>query len=110
MNDIILTVIELLKSGHPCSIGDIQLDTNKLGEITITGFSKYNNLKNITKEIALKELGETKSIYIGMVEVSNEMKIFTQGRPVIFNLNYDDAGKTSLLICSEKNGLIDWKI
>lgn len=42
--------------------------------------------------------------------LSNELKHFAEYRCKEFVLYYDDVGKTSIEICSEKEGIIEWKI
>ena len=65
------------------------------------------NVKNITKTRALKELKETKELFKKMINTSNDLREFIEGREIEYVLSYN-YGMGSLEICSEKNGIIKW--
>jgi hypothetical protein len=102
------TAIDLLKQGKSLKVGDVRLGIDETGGIEIAGWSQYLNLENLTRSVALKELEETKSLFDQMVETSTALKLFSDGKKISYSLYFDDAGKTSITICSESNGELRW--
>ena len=110
MQSKIKTAIEFLKDNHSFLVGDLQLNINGLGDIEITGWSQNTNFQNLTKKSCLQELIEIKQLFFEMLNASSELKEFIMGRAMKFNLWFDDYGKASIAICSEKNEVIEWQL
>lgn len=110
MRNRIKTAIEFLKDGTPFTVGDIRLGVTEMGDIEVAGWSRYINFENLTKENSLKELDEIKSLFKEMIESSPELKMFIEGKDVLYSLYYDDYGKVSITICSEKKGVLKWEL
>jgi len=110
MENKIDIAVEFMKKNQTAKVGDLRLGANSLNEIEVAGWSNYSNLKNITKQIALKELQEIKDLFSEMVETSNKLKFFLIGKSIKHILYYDDAGKASITICTEEDGKIEWKV
>ena len=106
----IQVVLEFLKRGEPFTIGDIRLTPNNSNEIEIAGWSQYVSFKNLTKEVCTKELNEVKKLFSEMCETYSELKDFVKKKELEFSLYFDDYGKASIKICSEKNENIKWSI
>jgi hypothetical protein len=108
MSNRIKTAIEFLKDNQSFLVDDLRLSVNQADDIEVTGWSQYTNLKNLTKAKSLEELEEIKILFLNMREDSPELEIFLKERNVIFNLWFDDYGKASIEICSEKNDVVYW--
>jgi len=109
MENKIDIAIEYMSENRSFKVGDLRLGANDLNEIEVAGWSNYLDLKNITKQIAFKELQEIKSIFSKMLEGSDNLKSFLIGKNIKYVLYYDDAGKASITICTEENGIIVWR-
>ena len=110
MRDRIKIAIEFLKDKKSFTVGDLRLGVNKSADIEVTGWSQYTNFRNLTKENSLEELQEIKSLFYDMLKISPELVNFIKGKDIVFNLYFDDYGKASIEICSEKDGNIWWKV
>ncbi|MGN6568264.1 MAG: hypothetical protein ACTHJ0_09940 [Flavipsychrobacter sp.] len=108
MQDNINTVVENLKHNESALIGSLRLSTNESGDIEVTGWSNYIEYKNITKEIAHKELLEVKQEFTSLCAEFPELNKFIGGKSIIFHLWFDDNGKGSVSVCSEIDGGIHW--
>lgn len=108
MEDRIKTAVEFLKDGQSFKVGDLRLGVEKPGNVYVTGWTTYNNLENLTKQIALKELQEIKHLFQKMVDISPELKEFIEDKSIEFNLAFD-YGQGAIGVCSEKEGKIIWE-
>jgi hypothetical protein len=100
--------LEFLKEGKFFKVGALNLNALEKGILNVTGYSRYNSLSNISEAKYLEEINEIKFIFKKMINSSAELGNFIKDKKVIFNLDFDDAGKTSILICSESSGKITW--
>jgi hypothetical protein len=112
MNEIELkhrinNAILLLTDGHPFRVGNLTFSCKNNKQFSVTGWTLKNDLKKITKTIALNELTETKELFNKMTSTSKELADFIIGRQVEYHLGYD-YGMGGLEICSEINGQIKW--
>lgn len=110
MRDKIKIAIEFLKDKKSFLIGDLRLGVNKLGDVEVTGWSQYTDFRNLTKEKSLEELQEIKSLFYKMLKISPELVNFVKEKNITFGLYFDDYGKASIEICSERNGTIKWEV
>ena len=39
-----------------------------------------------------------------------DLKNFILNKKVVFNLYFDDYGKASIIICTEHDGIVEWKL
>ena len=78
--------------------------------LEVTGWSQYKNFDNLTKQKTLDELKELKDLFIKIVNAFPTLKNFIVNKSIIFNLYFDDYGKASIPICSEKNCKVEWMI
>ncbi len=108
MREKINTAIEFMKDGKSFRVGDLRLGMNEFYEIEVSGWSNYLNLENIDKTVALNELTGIKSQFLFMIKNSSELATFIEEKVIEFILFYDDSGKGSLQLVSEKNGIIKW--
>lgn len=108
MENRIKMAVEFLKDGQSFKVGDLRLGVENPGSVYVTGWSTYNNLENLTKQIALKELQEIKGLFQKMVNASPELKEFIQYKSVEFNLAFD-YGQGAIGVCSEKDEKIVWE-
>lgn len=104
----IKTAIEFLKDGLPFKVGELYLGISEDNILNVTGASQYIDLKNITKQGAIKELEEIKLMFEKMTSVSFELKNFVSNKKVKFNLDFD-YGMGDIRICSELNGILKWE-
>jgi|SRR5688572_25491760 hypothetical protein len=108
MGNRIKAAVDFLKDGKSFRIDDIRLGLIEFGVIEVAGWSQYVHIENITKNRALQELDEIKALFSQMVESSPELKDFIQGKNIVYSLYYDDYGKASINVCTEKTGILEW--
>lgn len=107
---IIKTAIEFLKDGQPFTVAELRLSIEENNTLRVTGWSQCINFENLTTRQSVKELEEIKVIFKKMIEVSLELQAFIQGKSIEYSLFFDDYGKVSIPICSEKKGLVLWEV
>ena len=110
MSSRINTAVEFLKEGKSFRVGDLRLGIDETGDIEVAGWSQFVNFDSITKETCIKELKEIKALFGEMIEDSPEAVTFFQNKAVIYALYFDDYGKASISLCSEKEGVIKWHL
>jgi len=109
MENRIKIAVEFLKNGQSFMVGDLRLGIEKPGSVYVTGWSTYDNLENLTKQIALKELQEIKCVFQKMVDISPELKDFIGNNSIEYNLAFN-YGQGAIGVCSEKDGKIIWEL
>ena len=109
MEGRIKTALEFLKDGQSFTVGELKLGVEQEGVLEVTGWSQYKNFENLTKQQSLKELEEIKALFYKMVNVSKDLKNFIENKSIEFNLYFDDYGKGSIGICSEKDKILAWE-
>ncbi len=109
MEERIKTAFQFLKDGQSFTVGELRLGAEKLGVIEVTGWSQYIDFANLTKLQCLKELEEIKALFHKMVDVSPELRDFIKYKSTVFTLCFDDYGKGSIELCSEKENKITWE-
>jgi len=110
VNNKIQTAIEFLKNDRTFLLGEIRLGIIGSGSIEVAGWSQWLNIENISKQNSLKELERIKSFYSEIIAGSSELQHFVKGKDTIFSLYFDDGGKTSIAICSERNAALLWHL
>ena len=110
MGKRIKTALKFLRDGQSFTVGDLRIGAESPGVVKVIGWSRYNNFVNLTKQHSLKELKEVKTTFYKMVDVSLDLKDFVKDKLIEFNLYFDDYGKGSISICSEKEGEIKWEV
>ena len=106
--EILSKAVEYLQRGERVNVGDLWIEVEKYAVIVI-GFSDFANLENISQQIALRELRETKELFLKMVLTSEKLKDFVSDKTIKYHLNYD-TGKASFPICSEVGNLVSWNV
>lgn len=101
--------ISFLKKGETLVIGDITISQYGKDFLNVIGWSSYSDLKNLTKEIVLKELDEVKSIYSMVCEAFSLFDSYQKEKSVKFELAFD-SGKGGVGICSQSGEKIKWYI
>ena len=84
----IKTAIEFLRDGLPFKVGELYLGMSEGNILDVEGISQYIDLKNVTKQGAMKELEEIKSMFEKMISVSFELKNFVSEKKVRYNLDF----------------------
>ncbi len=102
--------LEFLKDGHYFSVGDLRLGVKGSDIVVVTGWSKYTNFTDLSKEKCLKELMEIKSQFASMVDSSQDLRVFIENKSIEYSFAYDDHEKGSTPICSERYGVVEWDI
>jgi len=110
MEKRIRTALEFLKDGQSFTVGELRLGAEKPGVIEVTGWSQYTNFANLTKKQCLRELEEIKALFYKMVDTSPGLKDFIEDKSAEFNLYFDDYGKGSIGLCSEKDKKVTWEV
>lgn len=110
MESRIKIALEFLKDGQPFNVGDLRLSIGDKNTLVVSGWSRYLNFSNLTKNSSLKELAEIKSIFSNIVYASDDLKKFIENKSIEYLLCYDDGGKASIDICSEKDGILKWQL
>ncbi len=103
----IKTAVEFLTDGQSFNVCDLRLDIGN-NTLSITGWTLYANIENITKSQSLRELEDVKTLFNKMIDSSAELKAFVADKKVEYSLCYDDYGKGSIIICTEKDGILKW--
>ena len=103
------TAVEFLKEGQSFGVGDLRLGIEK-NTITVTGWSQYSNIENLTKRQALQELEVIKILFARMIDAFTELRNFIGDKKIEYNLYFDDYGKGSFIICSEKDRTVKWEM
>lgn len=104
----IRNVLEILQDHNSFKVGDLTFSAKDDSSFSVTGWTMNNELKNITKQSALNELNEIKSLLKRMVQVSTELSEYLKQRQIEYTLGYD-YGMGGIGICSEIDGQIKWK-
>ena len=112
-NEEIITKINAalgyLRNGESITIEKLRLE-NDTENFNVIGWSEFINFENLTKSQSLKDLEEVKEVFSRIANVSEEFRNFVKDKTIVYNLYFDDAGKASIAICSEKDGLVKWHI
>src|ERR1700724_2863566 len=94
------TAIEFMKEGRSFPIGNLRFGINDTGNIEVAGWSNYLEFSNLTKDRSTEELNNTKSLFFRIVNTFPKLKEFIKGKDIEYRLYFNDAGKTSITICS----------
>ena len=98
----------LLNNCHSLNVGELTFGSDNSNHLSVTGWTLTNNLENITKESALNELFEIKTLFSKMVNNSTEFAEFIKQRQIEYYLAYD-YGMGGIGLCSEIDGQIKWE-
>ncbi|PXV57154.1 hypothetical protein CLV62_1544 [Dysgonomonas alginatilytica] len=109
MKDRIDNLVLLLQDGKPYQVGDLNFGMISKNILYVTGYTNYSDLNNLSKSKALEELSCIKNTFNDMVNYSEKLRTFIQGKKIKFNLAYN-YGKGGFGICTEKDGKIEWII
>jgi hypothetical protein len=104
----IRNAITVLSGGHSFQVGELSFNAKDKQTFSVTGWTVKNDLKSVTKSVALNELNEIKSLFEKMIQVSSELSDFIEQRKIEFNLGYD-YGMGGIGICTEIDGQITWE-
>ncbi len=104
----IKTALTLVADGHSLNVGDLTFSFKDKKHFLVNGWTNNNLLENVTRQSALNELTEIKSVFAKMVDTSNELSEFIKGRKIEYHLGYD-YGIGGIGICFEKDGQIIWE-
>lgn len=107
--DRIKTAVEFLKDGQSFKVDALRLGI-AANVIEVAGWSQYIYLDNLTKKQSLTELEEIKALFFKMVDTSLDLKNFILGKIIEYVLYFDDYGKGSIIICSERDNVVKWEI
>lgn len=110
MESRIKLAIEFLKHNQSFLVGDLRLSVNATGGMQITGWSHYTDFRNLSKAFYLEELNAVKQMFSDVLMSSEDLKRFVKGKEIEYYLDFDDYGKASVGICSEKHNHIKWYI
>lgn len=108
MEGRIKAVIKFLKNNQSLLVGDLRLGVSATGDVQVTGWSHYTGIRNLSKAVCLEELIEVKQKFSDMLMSSEDLRRFINDKVIEYCLYFDDYGKTSIGICSEKNNHIKW--
>ena len=67
LNHRLKSAMILLKNCHSLNVGELTFGSDNSNHLSVTGWTLTNNLENITKESALNELFEIKTLFSKMV-------------------------------------------
>lgn len=99
---------QLLQDNSSLKVGDLTFSLAQNKELIVIGWTNFIHFENLTKRQSLIELNEIKESFKLMLHSSKELAEFAKNKKINYLLNYDDAGKCGIEICSEKNGEIFW--
>ena len=103
-------VIEIIEQGEPFRVGNLLISITDKNSLTVTGWTEYIHMENLTKNFVLKELTAIKQAFEDLFLLSSEWKQFVADKTVEYNLAFDDYGKAGIYICKEKAGKVSWLI
>ena len=98
----------MLNDGHPYKVGDLTFGCKDKLHFSVSGWTNNNLLENVTRQSALTELKDIKSLFSKMVDASKELADFVKDRQIEYYLGYD-YGMGSIGICSEMGGQLNWE-
>lgn len=98
----------LLADGHSSKVGDLTFGCKDKTYFSVSGWTHNNHIENVTRQSALAELKDIKSLFSKMVNASCELSDFIKGKLITYYLSYD-YGSGGLEICYEKNGQVIWQ-
>ncbi len=101
-------VKQLLQDNHDLKVGDLTLSLKENKKLIVTGWSNFIHFENLTKKQSLIELHQIKNLFGQMLNSSKDFAEFSENKTIKYVLNYDDAGKCGIEVCSEENGEISW--
>ena len=104
----IKNAIILLSDGHPFRVGDLKFSCKDKDHFSVLGWTLTNDIDTLTKQSALKELNEIKTLFSKMLVASNELGEFLKGRQIEYLLGYG-YGMGAIGICKEAGGNITWE-
>lgn len=102
--------VNFLKEGKSFKVNNLLFENGDIGNILIIGWTKNINIKNITKREALEELNDVKIQFNQFLDESLELLNFIKYKKIEFHLYFDDYGRASVAICSEIEGIVNWKL
>ena len=104
--------IVLISDGVPFKLGNMTIRTTDSGLLVATGYTNTIHFENISKSTVLRELENLKISFTDLCEDFHELEDLVKRRnqAIEFHMAYDDAGKTSISLCSEINEKVQWYI
>jgi hypothetical protein len=102
----ILDALKFLADNQGFKVGALYLAMRD-NELWIVGQTNYNDLDNLTKKIALKELDEVKQQFCDYLDLSPELASFIKDKGIRYCLGYD-YGMGGIEICHYKNNEVTW--
>lgn len=99
----------LIKSGHPMKVGDLTLSNQNKNDFSVIGWTNTIDLKNVTKDSAIKELSDIKNMFNEMLSISEDLLQFVKMKKITYSLVFD-YGSGGIGICEEENDQIKWLI
>jgi len=108
MHDRLKNAVAVLKEGGTLKIGDIRLGIYDKKELTVTGWTRYHTLENLSQAQALEELEEIKAIFAEMLNISPELLQFSGTKTAGYYLG-QDYGQGATGICKEVDGEVIWE-
>jgi hypothetical protein len=103
----IKAALEFLKDNHGFKVGGLFLSIRD-NVVFVAGSTNYDDLKNVNKRIATRELNEIKVEFNEYIELVPEFKNFLKGKSIEYFLTYN-VGMSDILICSESNEKMKWE-
>jgi hypothetical protein len=103
----IKNAIIILKENNPFNVGELTLSSKNDEHLSVTIATRKTALEKISKENAIEELEEAKTLFAKMVEASDDLKSFIKNKEIEYALVFD-YGMGSIEICNEVNKKINW--
>lgn len=110
MNNRIDLAVGVLKQGQPFTAGGLRFEMEGDTSFVVIGWSQWLNFTGLTKVAAIEELSQIKKLCSEMLEGSHDLKKFAADKVIEYRLYFDDGGKASIEICTDKNGTIAWSV
>lgn len=110
MENRLKIALEFLKDGQSFAVGGLRLSVDSNSCLVVRGWSPCSSLTNLSKENSIRDLNDIKSLFGELHHSCEELEKFIEKRSVEYVLSFDDSGKTSIDICSERNGVLKWFI
>ena len=102
------SALTLIADGHSFKVGDLTFSCKDKTHSSVSGWTNNNLLENVTRQSALTELQDIKSLFLKMVDASSDLSEFIKDKQIEYYLDYD-YGTGGIGLCHEKGGQVIWE-
>lgn len=97
-----------VRDGRSMTVGEVLLGSEDADTLSITGWTRSASIERLSRQTALSELNEVKSIYKEKLKTCPDLPQMAGKKSVRFCLGFD-YGMGAIRICSEIDGRLTWE-